>query len=296
MTTKHLTNQTDPWEGYVAPPKTRTPDERAATALAGALKTFPHPLYRGAHLLPFQMQKVDGKGDLAHRLEREPSLYGTELRVWRRSWEDLDLIDRSEVDDRPDLRGSMPYEFLVTHGGTNWCAFYNERDLLAWAEAYGISDGDGHQPEPHRWQVGTSTTLILPGGPEAIRPMVREVRLGDTDKDGMRRSSLVLEVHCKHNGGMRYRTKLAIGYVPPTTLARRVFQGPLVPGPWPYTFPLSTVIQSARNARDPETERRQHNMQFAVDLGGLYRIDGQVYELVDDVPLDYPRFRPLDAS
>jgi hypothetical protein len=93
-----------------------------------------------------------------------------------------------------------------------------------------------------------------------------------------------LEAYSKYTRGT---LRLGVAFVPEGASARQRHGGPLVPGPWAYTYPLSYLI-----ARQPARAAKV----ITAAAGDLLRIDGHVYRLTDDNRMDYPRLHPVDLG
>lgn len=85
-------------------------------------------------------------------------------------------------------------------------------------------------------------------------------------------------------GNGRIPGRFGVGAVPSGQSARQVDRGPLVEGPWAYTFPLCTVI-----AADPDQgtfgdmrRLREAGKVHEVQDGDRVTIDGVVYEVGPD--------------
>lgn len=85
------------------------------------------------------------------------------------------------------------------------------------------------------------------------------------------------EVHC------------TIGYFDATGSARRVFEGPVLPGPYAFLTPQATVIQAAHyNFEAPKRIR--------VEDGDVLNLGGQLFRVQDDKSRsDYPNLVPITA-
>lgn len=90
-----------------------------------------------------------------------------------------------------------------------------------------------------------------------------------------------LEVYSKYAGRVMY---LGVGFVPAGKSGRKVFRGPLVPGPWAFTFATPVVISRFPTAPHPS---------IPAAIGDLFYVDGCVYRLTDDDPYDYPSLTPV---
>lgn len=87
--------------------------------------------------------------------------------------------------------------------------------------------------------------------------------------------------------------RLAVGFVGPLGSARQEQGGPLVPGPWAYTFPLSTVIDNNGGSGAEARRNREAGIEWTAEIGDLFEIDGDVYRLTDDRPHHYPALTRL---
>jgi hypothetical protein len=111
--------------------------------------------------------------------------------------------------------------------------------------------------------------------PETDVPGVSEkVRTGLTD----------LRVQTKHGGMCRLR----IVYTPADGVSRRQTNGPCLSGPYASTFPLPVVIDTGLAA-----EKDAEALIWDAVVGDRFWMDGLVWELRDDVPLEYPRLVPV---
>jgi len=79
--------------------------------------------------------------------------------------------------------------------------------------------------------------------------------------------------------------ELGVGAIPAGESGRKVFQGPLVEGPWAYTYPLGTMITA-----HPQPERAP---VIDVAIGDLIEVDGVTYRLTDDSRWEYPALEPV---
>jgi hypothetical protein len=90
---------------------------------------------------------------------------------------------------------------------------------------------------------------------------------------------------------VRYVVRMNFGYVTPAGSARQVFQGELVPGPWAFGFPLSTVIDNYGGTAREAENNRIIGMEFDAEIGDKFIIDDRVYVLTDDERYDYPKLK-----
>lgn len=82
---------------------------------------------------------------------------------------------------------------------------------------------------------------------------------------------------------VRGRTvRYGVGYVSSEGVGRRTFGGPLVAGPWAYTFGLATVIDThggtGREVRANTLAGREHS----VSVGDFVKIAGNIFKIQPD--------------
>ena len=75
------------------------------------------------------------------------------------------------------------------------------------------------------------------------------------------------------------RHRFGIGCVQRGEEARREFQGPMVPGPWAYTYGLCTVIDNYGGTGRESAEKLAEGTEHIVEDGNLLEIDDVVYEV-----------------
>jgi hypothetical protein len=87
-----------------------------------------------------------------------------------------------------------------------------------------------------------------------------------------------------------------VSAVPRGSEGRQVHGGPMVPGPWAYTYGLATCIcANPENGTYGEMKRlRAENKVHAVDDGTRLSIDGVTYEVVMDRG-EWINLKPLDG-
>jgi len=90
-----------------------------------------------------------------------------------------------------------------------------------------------------------------------------------------------IRTHSRYAGRV---IELGVGAIPAGESARQVFQGPLVEGPWAYTYPLGTMIAAEPIAPQPTID---------VAIGDLIEVDGVTYRLTDDSRWEYPALEPV---
>ena len=76
-----------------------------------------------------------------------------------------------------------------------------------------------------------------------------------------------------NNGRFRFN----VGHVPEGEVGRQVTQGPLVPGPWAYTFGLSTYISDSGSSADETDEAKANGTYLEVEDGDLIEVAGNTY-------------------
>lgn len=108
----------------------------------------------------------------------------------------------------------------------------------------------------------------------------------DYNEAGMFNSPNILQVHSRY---VRHSVRLAIGYVGPDGAGRQVSQGPMVPGPWAYTFALAVCIDNHGGTGAESDRNKAADLEWDVQVGDLFVIDGRTYELRDDQPMNYPQ-------
>lgn len=109
-------------------------------------------------------------------------------------------------------------------------------------------------------------------------------------------SSNVLRVYSKF---ARDIVRMKIGYITAQGSARKVQDGPLVPGPWAYTYPLSSAITAdPRHSTAAESERlTSAGVEWQVKVGDLFVMDGHLWQLTEDRPhSDYPQLTLIDEA
>jgi hypothetical protein len=95
----------------------------------------------------------------------------------------------------------------------------------------------------------------------------------------------VLSVHSKHAG----RTvRLRMKYVTPDGEVRLEYQGPMVPGPLAFTYPVPVVIDNYGGSGAERARNKDAGLEHDVEIGQLFTLDGRTYRLTEDVPLHYP--------
>jgi len=76
-----------------------------------------------------------------------------------------------------------------------------------------------------------------------------------------------------------YSTHFCVGVVPEGEEGRKVYQGPLVPGPWAFAFGLCTVIDArGGTAREVERQRSEGRLVEA-RVGDIIVADGHKYRI-----------------
>ena len=100
-----------------------------------------------------------------------------------------------------------------------------------------------------------------------VIPMVRD--------DDTLRTDHVLAVDSGHGFFWRH----AVGAVPRGAEARRVFQGPMVPGPWAYTFGKCQVIDNYGGSGAEAARNREAGIEHTITEGQRVVIDGVVYRV-----------------
>ena len=93
----------------------------------------------------------------------------------------------------------------------------------------------------------------------------------------------------------RGNVRLAVGYKGAGQSGRQEQGGPIIPGPWPYTFPLPTVIDNYGGTGREAAERIAAGTEYPVEIGDRFTIEGIVYVLTDDRPYDYPTLTPEET-
>lgn len=70
-----------------------------------------------------------------------------------------------------------------------------------------------------------------------------------------------------------------LGYVAKGDTGRKVYQGPLVEGPWAYGFGLSLCIDNHGGTRAEQERLREQGLLIEVEGGEQVEIDGTLYEV-----------------
>lgn len=82
--------------------------------------------------------------------------------------------------------------------------------------------------------------------------------------------------------------RFGVGAIPEGAAARKVYQGPLIAGPWAFTFGLAVVIDNY-----PERRAAERAKDFEVDEGSLVEIEYKVYQ-VKVVRREYINLVPVE--
>lgn len=82
--------------------------------------------------------------------------------------------------------------------------------------------------------------------------------------------------------GDRHWSGYAIGFVPAGQQARKVYKGPLVPGPWAYAFACATVIDNYGGSKREREDAEAKGLVIRAELGDMLRIDGSVFKILPD--------------
>lgn len=108
------------------------------------------------------------------------------------------------------------------------------------------------------------------------------------------KSPNVLKVaSCRYLGrGVR----LGIGYVPAGSAARQEQGGPLIPGPWAYTYPLASVIDNEGGTGAESARGLAAGTEYVAEVGDRFTIAGAVYVLTDSRRFAYPALEALDTA
>jgi hypothetical protein len=87
----------------------------------------------------------------------------------------------------------------------------------------------------------------------------------------------------------RSHVRLGIGYISPDGEGRQVFQGPMVPGPWAYTYPLAVVIDNYGGTAAEAAANKAAGLERDAKVGDRFQLDGRTWVLTEDRPhSDYP--------
>lgn len=87
--------------------------------------------------------------------------------------------------------------------------------------------------------------------------------------------------------------RLGIGFVGRHEVGRQIYQGPLVPGPWAYTFPMAVFIDNHGGSAAERRKNIEAGLEYDVEIGDMFEIDDVVYQLTDDDPRAYPTFTAI---
>ncbi len=74
-------------------------------------------------------------------------------------------------------------------------------------------------------------------------------------------------------------TRFGIGSIGVGQEARKYMNGPLIPGPWAYTFGLSTILDNHGGSGRESTDALAAGTEHMVDDGDLLEIDGHTYRI-----------------
>lgn len=81
----------------------------------------------------------------------------------------------------------------------------------------------------------------------------------------------------------RATLRFAVGFVGPDGMARREYEGPKLPGPWAYMFPLATVISAHPQPRESVVEVATGEVVDLVAGGRTFR-----FVVTDERRMHYP--------
>lgn len=73
-----------------------------------------------------------------------------------------------------------------------------------------------------------------------------------------------------------------VGFIPPGSTARQVHEGPLVAGPWCYTFGISGVIDNRGGTRAELDQARDAGLLVEAMLGDVIEVCGYEYRIEAD--------------
>lgn len=100
-------------------------------------------------------------------------------------------------------------------------------------------------------------------------------------------TTLTTEVEIRtYSRYVRREVNLGIGAVPRGRSGRKVHQGPMVEGPWAFTFPLATIIAAHPLPQAPVV---------LAEVGDRFTVDGVEYVLTDDNPWAYPTLTAVEG-
>lgn len=77
--------------------------------------------------------------------------------------------------------------------------------------------------------------------------------------------------------GISHGSGFQVGYVPAGESARKVYQGPLVPGPWAYAYPLCSVISTDGGTSAEMAREKAAGLLLHVALGDRIEVEGLAY-------------------
>lgn len=118
-------------------------------------------------------------------------------------------------------------------------------------------------------------TVVLTRGSSVALPVRDKYDDGRLTVDCDRYS---VRMYCRYTRAMQ---PLGLIVIPEGSAGRQEDGGPEVPGPWGTTFALASVISSSPG-RGPE-------LIIFVEEGARFYLAGQVYKIIDDRPMNYPR-------
>ena len=169
---------------------------------------------------------------------------------------------------------------MSTGGGTNSIFYF-------WIPGPHVGNV-GYIHNPH---VGTISRVTQYSRAAAPRELVLEPdRLGEPDHWD---SPNVIRTHSRYIGRV---VRLGLLYVGPAGQCRRVYEGPILPGPYVGTYALSWSIDNHGGTGADMARLEAAGLEFEAKPGDRFRIGGLLFELRDDRPYDYPTMVPVSEA
>lgn len=81
------------------------------------------------------------------------------------------------------------------------------------------------------------------------------------------------------NTGRAYRERHKVGYVDETGTCRRVFEGPILPGPYAFAFGLATVIDNHGGTAAEADRNRAAGTEYDVEHGDRLVLGTNVFRV-----------------
>lgn len=109
-----------------------------------------------------------------------------------------------------------------------------------------------------------------------IEVVLADRRPGDRDIPGVCEGTRVSATVLRFATGRSY-SRVMISWTPADGLSRRVFQGPILPGPYAAPFELATVIDNDGGTGAEIRRNEAAGLEHLVETGDLVRIDGHLH-------------------